>query len=140
MVQFSFIQTQLSDSGKRLIVITTVVIIGRKVKDNSAFSTRTRCCKNIAIKMLVHNTANFWQDRYTKLVPGRYTFGKAGTLLATKSVPGRYKFGNLKCTARYNFRPVQFLRDRPHQLLTIFAVVLHSSCYPGYLKFILHDT
>ena len=47
----SFIQTQLSDSGKRLIdiVITTVVIIGRKVKDNSAFSTRTRCFKNIGI-------------------------------------------------------------------------------------------
>ena len=67
--------------------------------------------------MLVLNTANFWQDRGTllviKIVSGRYTFGKAGTLLATKSVPGRYKFGNQKCTARYNFRPVQFLRDSP---------------------------
>ena len=39
MVKLSFIQTQLSDSGKRLIVITIVVIIERKVKDNSAFST-----------------------------------------------------------------------------------------------------
>ena len=118
MVQLSFIQTQLSDSGKRLIVITTVVIIGRKVKDNSAFSTRTRCYKNIAIKMLVLNTANFWQDRYTfgyQNCTGAVHFGKAGTLLATKSVPGRYKFGNQKCTARYNFRPVQFLRDRPRE-------------------------
>ena len=114
MVQLSFIQTQLSDSGKRMIVITTVVIIGRKVKYNSAFSTRTRCYKNIAIKMLVLNTENFWQDRYTfgyqnctgavHFWQGRYTFGD-------QKCTGRYKFGNQKCTARYNFRPVQFLRD-----------------------------
>ena len=86
------------------------------MKDNSAFSTTTRCYKSIAIKMLVLNTANFGKTGtllVTKIVPGRYTFGKAGTLLVTKSVPGRYKFGNQKCTDRYNFRPVQFLRDRP---------------------------
>ena len=76
MVQLSFIQTQLSDSGKRLIVITIVVIIERKVKDNSAFSARTRCYKNIAIKMLVLNTANFWQDFW---LPKLY---RGGTLLA----------------------------------------------------------
>ena len=87
---YGFIQTQLSDSGKRLIVITTVVIIGRKVKDNSAFSTRTRCFKNIAIKMLVLNTASFWQDRYT--------FGYQNCTGAVHFWQGRYTFGDQKCT------------------------------------------
>ena len=90
MVQLSFIQTQLSDSGKRLIVITIVVFIERKVKDNSAFSTRTRCYKNIAIKMLVLNTANFWQDRYT--------IGYQNCTGAVHFWQGRYTFGDQKCT------------------------------------------
>ena len=89
MVQLSFIQTQLSDSGKRLIVITTVVIviIERKVKDNS---TRTRCYKNIVIKMLVLNMANFWQDRYT--------FGYQNCTGAVHFWQGQYTFGDQKCT------------------------------------------
>ena len=90
MVQLSFIQTQLSDSGKRLIVITTLVIVGRKVKDNSAFSTSARCFKNIAIKMLVLNTANFWQDWYT--------FGYQNCTGAVHFWQGRYTFGDQNCT------------------------------------------
>ena len=75
------------------------------MKDNSAFSTRTRCYKNIAIKKLVLNTANFWQDRYTfgyQNCIGAVHFWRpkvyrGGTNLVTKNVPPGTIF------ARYNF-------------------------------------